>query len=40
VGSIDQHTDWTTALPGIDTIIHLAAYAHVTQKSQVDPQAL
>jgi nucleoside-diphosphate-sugar epimerase len=40
VGTINQHTDWTAALRGIDTIIHLAAYAHVTQKSQVDPQAL
>jgi nucleoside-diphosphate-sugar epimerase len=40
VGTINRHTDWTAALRGIDTIIHLAAYAHVTQKSQVDPQAL
>ena len=40
VGPIDRHTDWSSALEGIHTIIHLAAYAHVTQKSQVDPQAL
>lgn len=40
VGSINGLTDWTTALRGVDAVIHLAAYAHVTQKSRIDHQAL
>lgn len=40
VGAINQNTDWCKALQGIDTIIHLAAYAHVTESSLVDRQAL
>lgn len=39
VGSIDGQTDWTQVLPGIDTVIHLAARVHVMQESAADPLA-
>lgn len=29
VGDINQHTDWSGALEGIDVVIHLAARVHV-----------
>jgi nucleoside-diphosphate-sugar epimerase len=40
IGSINSQTDWSQALQGIDTVIHLAAYAHVTQPSRLDTAAL
>lgn len=37
VGEIDSKTDWTDALQGIDTVIHLAARVHVMQDISNDP---
>lgn len=39
VGNIDRHTDWSGALTGIDTIIHLAARVHVMHETAADPVA-
>jgi len=36
VGEINADTDWGSALRGIDAVVHLAAYAHVTSKTKVD----
>ena len=38
VGSINRHTDWTTALHGIDTVIHLAARAHQIKDTAPNPE--
>ncbi|MCU7929621.1 MAG: SDR family oxidoreductase [Candidatus Thiodiazotropha sp. (ex Codakia rugifera)] len=37
VGTIDNDTDWHSALEGMDTVIHLAARVHVMQESEADP---
>jgi nucleoside-diphosphate-sugar epimerase len=37
VGNIDHDTDWQAALDGVDTVIHLAARAHVMQEHEADP---
>jgi nucleoside-diphosphate-sugar epimerase len=37
VGSIDDKTDWTGALAGIDVVIHLAARVHVMHEKATDP---
>lgn len=37
VGAIDDKTDWTTALQGVDTVIHLAARVHVMRDEAADP---
>jgi nucleoside-diphosphate-sugar epimerase len=39
IGNIDTSTDWSTALQGIDTVIHLAARVHVMADSAPDPLA-
>ena len=39
VGSIGDSTDWSAALTGIDTIVHLAARVHVMREQAVDPLA-
>ena len=39
VGSIDGDTDWTGALQGVDTVIHLAARVHVMKDTAADPLA-
>ncbi len=36
VGSIDGHTDWAAALRGVDTVVHLAARAHLVRESGSD----
>jgi nucleoside-diphosphate-sugar epimerase len=36
VGSIDGDTRWSEALEGVDGVIHLAAYAHVTNVLKLD----
>jgi UDP-glucose 4-epimerase len=36
VGAIDEHTDWTPALRGIDHVVHLAARVHVMQATAAD----
>lgn len=35
--SLDAHTDWTTALQGATTVIHLAARVHQVQDTSADP---
>jgi nucleoside-diphosphate-sugar epimerase len=38
VPNIDADTDWTAALAGVTTVIHLAARAHVMRDDASDPQ--
>lgn len=40
IDSIGSHTDWTKALEGVDTVIHLAARAHIIRESEDDPLAV
>lgn len=35
-GPLNAHTDWTTALQGVDTVVHLAARAHVMRETETD----
>ncbi len=37
IGSIASHTNWSAALTGIDTVVHLAARVHVMKESTADP---
>jgi nucleoside-diphosphate-sugar epimerase len=37
VGEINGQTDWSAALPGVDSIIHLAARVHVMHETSVNP---
>jgi nucleoside-diphosphate-sugar epimerase len=37
VGTIDVETDWSVALSGVDTVIHLAARVHVMKDNAADP---
>jgi nucleoside-diphosphate-sugar epimerase len=37
IGAIDGETDWTDALLGIKTVIHLAARVHVMKDNAADP---
>ncbi len=39
VGNIDENTDWQEALKEVDTVIHLAARAHILQDDASDPEA-
>ncbi|HLP97537.1 MAG TPA: SDR family oxidoreductase [Sideroxyarcus sp.] len=39
VGAIDEKTDWTQALAGVDVVIHLAARVHVMHDNAADPLA-
>ena len=39
VGDIGPETQWSEALDGIDTIIHLAGRAHVVRETSPDPMA-
>jgi len=39
IGNITPETDWTAALDGIDSIIHLASRAHVMNDTAADPAA-
>lgn len=38
-GDIDDHTEWTDALTGVDVVVHLAARAHVMRDLAADPLA-
>ncbi len=37
VGDIGQDTDWSKALNGVDTVVHLAARVHVMNDTASDP---
>jgi nucleoside-diphosphate-sugar epimerase len=39
IGAIDGETDWTWALDGIDTVVHLAGRAHVMRETEPDARA-
>jgi len=39
VSDIGPDTDWTTALEGIDTVVHLAARVHIAHEKAADPLA-
>jgi nucleoside-diphosphate-sugar epimerase len=39
IGTIDGKTDWSSALAGMDTVIHLAARVHVMRENAADPLA-
>jgi len=39
IGAIDGQTDWSDALAGVDTVMHLAARVHVMNESVADPLA-
>lgn len=39
VGELDAHTDWSRALDGVTTVVHLAARVHVMQETEPDPAA-
>ena len=38
VGSIDRHTGWTSALSGVDTVVHLAGLAHQSRRSGAEEE--
>ena len=38
VGYIGPYTDWTAALEGVDTVVHLAGRVHVLRETLRDPQ--
>ncbi|MEE8394050.1 MAG: SDR family oxidoreductase [Rhodospirillales bacterium] len=39
VGDIGPATDWTTALKGMDGVVHLASRVHVINETAADPEA-
>lgn len=39
VGEIDETTDWSAALAGVDAVVHCAARVHVLQETAADPLA-
>lgn len=39
ISAIDRETDWSEAVPEIDTVIHLAARVHIMQDKAADPLA-
>jgi nucleoside-diphosphate-sugar epimerase len=39
IGEIDSRTDWTQALEGVDTVLHLAALAHILPNQMAKPEA-
>lgn len=39
VGDMDESTDWSNILDGVDTVVHLAARVHVMRESSADPLA-
>lgn len=36
VGAVDEHTDWTEALHGVEHVVHLAARVHVMSPTEAD----
>lgn len=39
VGEVDEATDWSAALAGVDRVVHLAARVHVMNEQAADPLA-
>ena len=39
VGNLDAATDWSSALAGVDCVIHCAARAHVMHETEADALA-
>ncbi len=39
IGTMNSDTDWSAALAGVDTVMHLAARVHVMNESAADPLA-
>lgn len=39
IGTIDAGTDWSAALAGVNTVVHLAARVHVMDEKATDPLA-
>jgi len=39
VGDLQSSTDWSSALEGVDVVVHLAARAHVMAETAVNPEA-
>jgi len=39
IGDIGSVTDWSTALVGVDCVVHLAARTHITRDTAADPLA-
>lgn len=39
VGDLSVQTDWSSALPGVDAVVHAAARVHVMQDAATDPLA-
>ena len=39
IGDIDANSEWSTALEGVDVVVHLAARVHVMQEQAADPLA-
>ncbi len=39
IWAMDRNTDWSDALAGVDTVMHLAARVHVMNESAADPLA-
>lgn len=38
VGDLGSDTDWSTAVAGVDAVIHLAARVHISRETSTDPQ--
>jgi len=39
IGNIDGSTEWTAAMAGVETVVHLAARTHVMRDRAIDPLA-
>ena len=39
IGDMDEHTDWSSVLDGVDTVIHLAGRAHIERDTVGSPLA-
>jgi nucleoside-diphosphate-sugar epimerase len=39
MGDVDEHTDWASALSGMESVVHLAARVHLMRDTAADPLA-